>query len=228
MAVSWSAQKRLMFAAAVPFFIWLAWYSFTTTNRPSAPVGYFAIGMAVLVVLFQAHLARYRLTIDADGLIERSLLGEWRLPFSEIRKVEGIAQKREGGGVTRWAASTDEAFHLVIHGVDRRISVHRWMTGVDELLAALRIAGALERDDPSVMPAFRPSPLNAELNRASDLAASVKLIVVIGVASWIGALVLVAKTGLQLSGNLLVDISLVALVPVAVVLVALARRARSG
>jgi hypothetical protein len=217
-----------MFAAAVPFFIWLAWYSFNTTNRPSDAVGYFAIAMAVLAALFQLHLARYRLSIDADGLIERSLLGERRLPFNEIRKVEGIGRHTDGTRVTRWAASPDEAFHLVIHGVDRRISLHRWMSGVDELLAALRVAGALERDDPSVVPAFRPSPLNDELNRAYDLAANVKLLLVTGVTSWIGALVLVAKTGLQLSGNLLVDISVVALVPVAGVLVALARRERSG
>jgi hypothetical protein len=211
--VTWSPKARGLFLLAVPAFVWLSWYSFTTANSPSPVVGYLAIGMGVAAVIFQVHLGWYRVIADQEGIVERWLGGQRSIAWNRIRKVEYIAQTGNAEEIYRWSSSPEAAFHIIVHGDTARISVHRGMRGIDAFVAALRSAGVVDRDDPSVRPLMGPSPLNSALNQAYDVVSLFKVGVLVLPLSWIGGLLVVATTRFQLAGNLFVDGTLVALVP---------------
>ena len=210
--VRWSWKARLGLALTVPVLGCLSAYAFLASNEPSEGVGIFAAVAAVVAALLQVPLARYRLVADPHGFSVRSLRGHRRFGWADVRKVELIGQAQQGGRIVRWASTPEDAFHVVLHTRTGRISVQRWMTGLDPLIALLRDVGVLEREDPSVVPVFRPSRTNRALMRIHDGLAFAHLLLLLPLG-WIGGLMAVATTGIALSGNLFVDGTLVSLVP---------------
>lgn len=210
--IQWSAKGRLLSLAALGFMEWLRWYS-ANSQKPSAYAGYMAIVMGAGVLGFLIHQMWYRVTIDGDGLTERMWIGETKIAWREIRKVECIAQFRDGDHIVRSKSSFEYAFHIVIHGQENRIALHRWMTGIDALGEVMRREGVLERDDASVRPVHMPSRLNAILIKAVDVMSLIKVVVLVLPLTWFGGLLAVSVFTLRLTGNLFVDGTLVAMAP---------------
>jgi hypothetical protein len=222
--VQWSLRGKALLALFIPTLAWLSWYSFTSITQPSPIIGWLAGGAAIAAVLLQAHLAVYRVVAGPEGITERFLWGSRLVPWNDVQRVEAIAQATEGGKIHRWAAEPDAAFHIIVHTRRGRISVHRWMTGVDAFIEALRErrGGAayrdmetapIERRDPSVQPVLRPSPLGAALNQVHDGLVLFKLVVFFVPLTWLVGILIVISTHLDVSGNPLVDGMLVAALP---------------
>jgi hypothetical protein len=221
--VRWSAKGRALFALFVPFCAWLSWYAFTSQTAPSPGVGYLAIAGTIGAIVFQVHLAIYRVRTSAAGIIETSLRGTRCVPWRDVRKVELVAQARDGNRIQRWASSPEDAFHIIVHTQQGRIAVHRWMSNVDGFIASLdrsrpahyRDGGTpvAAREDPSVKSVLEPSPLNAVVNQASEGLALVQAMVISVPLSLLLGLLGVIWTNLSITGSLLIDAALVALVP---------------
>jgi hypothetical protein len=222
--VRWSAKRRALLGLFVPVFAWLSWWSFTSVQKPSPEAGWLAAGGALAAVLFQVHAAVYRVTAGPTGISERSLWGTRFVAWGEVQKVEAIAQATDGGKIHRWAAEPEAAFHIIVHTRKGRVSVHRWMIGVDSFIEALREGGGgasyremetspLERNDPSVKPALRPSRFNAALNQVYDGLILFKLVVLFLPLSWLGGVMAAIEFHLVISGNPFVDGTIVAALP---------------
>jgi hypothetical protein len=222
--VRWSPKGRALLALSVPVFAWLSWYSFTSVTQPSPAAGYVSIGATVAALLFQLHLATYRLEAGPRGITETFLWGQRVVAWDDVLKVEAIAQAAGSGQIYRWSAAPEAAFHIVVHSRKGRVSVHRWMTGVDDLIEALRVGrGAspyregemrpIDRDDPSVKPALRASPINKVVNQVHDGLLLFKAVVLVLPLSWVGGVIVAISTGFRVSGNPFVDGTLVALAP---------------
>ena len=242
--VRWSAKGRALLALFVPGLAWLSWYAFTSVTQPSPGVGWLAGAGAVCALLLQVHFAVYRVSAGPEGISERFLWGTRVVAWNDVQTVEAIAQASEAGKIHRWAAEPDAAFHIIVHTRRGRVSVHRWMTGVDAFIDALRErrGGAayremdtspIERRDPSVRPVLRPSPLGAALNQVHDGLMLFKVVVLVVPLTWVGGVLIVVSTRLQVSGNPVVDGTLLATLPWAIGLgvykwVERARRERFG
>jgi hypothetical protein len=221
--VRWSTKGRALLALSVPFCAWLAWYSFTSSTQPSPVVGYLAVAGTLGALVLQAHLAVYRVQATIAGIVETSLRGTRRIPWRDVTKVEFVAQARDGDKIVRWAASPEEAFHVIVHTRQGRVAVHRWMKDVDDLVAALRrdreamyreaATPAVARDDPTVRSVLAPSPLNAAVNRAHDGLALLRAVLVALPLSWLTGLAAVIATRASITGSLWIDATLAALVP---------------
>lgn len=222
--VQWSAKGKALLALFVPVLAWLSWYAFTSVSQPSPGVGWLSAFAAVAAVLLQLHLAVYRVEVGPAGISERFLWGKRLVAWDDVQKVEAIAQATDGAKIHRWSAEPEAAFHIIIHTRKGRVSVHRWMTGVDDFVEALRVARGgspyrqektrpIDRDDPRVKPALQPSPVNAALARAYDAMVLVKAIVLVLPLSWLGGVMVAISTGLHVSGSPFVDGTLLAALP---------------
>ncbi|MEO6575717.1 MAG: hypothetical protein ABIP89_17835, partial [Polyangiaceae bacterium] len=158
------------------------------------------------------------------GITERFLWGERRVDWDDVQKVEAIAQANQSGKIERWSTEPEAAFHIVVHTRKGRVSVHRWMTGVDDFVEALRVGrggspyreaeqSAIDRDDPSVKSVLAASPIRETVNKVYDGVMLFKIVVLVLPLSWLGGLMVVITTNFALSGNPILDGTLVALVP---------------
>lgn len=167
--VRWSPKVRALPSLGVAFCCWLAWYSFTSLHAPSVPAGITAIAMAIGGVVLQLQMLRFRLVATDDGLTKTTLFGETTIPWSDVLQVEAIGRAQHGDVLLRFATRPEDAFDIVVHTKQGRIGVNRHMSGIDALIAELRVrrGGAdyrtaptspVERQDPSVDPVLKPRP----------------------------------------------------------------------
>jgi hypothetical protein len=222
--VRWSTKGRALIGLFVPVLAALSWYSFTSTTQPNDTVGYLAAAAAVGALALQLHFATYRVRADADGITETSFFGRRAVSYGDVQRVEFIAQRGNGRQIARWASGPGDAFHVIVHSKRGRISVHRWMDDVDDFIAALqrdrggstyrdRREPPAERRDPQARSVLESTPLHRGLQKAHEgvrLAAAILLILPLG---WTGGVMLVATYGLQFSGSMWIDGTLVSLVP---------------
>jgi len=150
--VRWGWRARALFALAIPIFTALSLWAFYSKTNPSAVGGCVIALAAVGAIVVQVAAARYRLDADTSGLIERTLFGTRTFTWREIERVDSLAQRDEGGKIVRWSAPPEEAFHLTLHARRGRVSVNRWMTGIDDLIALLRQVGALPLGELASLP----------------------------------------------------------------------------
>jgi len=220
----WGTKGRLLLALFVPVCACLSWYGFTATTNPSPAVGWLAGAGAIGALFLQAHLAVYRVHADATGIKERFLWGERAFSWDDVQKVEAIAQRTDGRTIVRWASTPEEAWHIIVHTRKGRVSVHRWMTGVDDLIALLRTTQGMStyreaatapvaREDPSVKPVFKPSKLNATLNQVHAGLVLFKVVVFVIPLTLVGGVIAAVNLKVAVTGNILIDGVLVALLP---------------
>jgi hypothetical protein len=155
------------------------------------------------------------LEVRGDGLAVRTALAATRLVrWEDVQRVELIGQTTDGATITRWRADRDTAFHVVIHTREGRISVHRWMIGVDALLDALSRAGVLDRADPTVPELFQPErPIARAITGATRVMSAIEtasMTAGLAIGTFIAALVLVDGR-IRIVDGLLIDALLVAL-----------------
>jgi hypothetical protein len=221
--VRWSPKARGLFALFLPFFAWLAWYSFTSARAPSPPAGVASIVMGALSLVFQAHLARFRVEAGPDGITAASLGGVRRIPWGDVLQVDAIGRATDGDVTRRFRAAPEHAFDVIVHTRHGRVALNRWMSGVDGFVAELhvrrggdyRTAGTspLARKDPSVEPVLRHTPvLEAATTVASGLT-TIALVFFVGLLSLLGGFIVVATTPLRPTGNIIFDGALASLVP---------------
>lgn len=164
--VAWPTQSRVIVALLVPSLIGLSHWSRTTTNEPSERAAQVFLSFALGALVLLIHVAVYRLEANAEGLTERRLWGVRRIAWSEIRKVELSAPTTDVDTITGQDASAPDAFHVVIHTVRGAVGVHRWMSGVGELLGVLAERGVLGRDDPALRSVLTKTPVHSALEKA--------------------------------------------------------------
>ncbi len=214
-------------ALAVPILAALSWWSFVSPTNPSPTLGYVVAVGACAAVLLQVHFASYRVDANPEGITETWLWGRRQVGWDDVQKVECIAQAGNGRTIQRWSSSPEEAFHIVVHTRRGRISVHRWMSGVDDLVAALgadraaqpyrqKRESVLERDDPTVKPLLGPSTARDVANRVYDGLVLFKVVALVLPLSWIGGLMVSLHAGLTVSGSPFVDATLVGMIPWAI------------
>jgi hypothetical protein len=222
--VKWTTKGRAVLGLFVPGLAWLSWYAFTSRTQPSPAVGWLAAVGAVGAVCVQGHLAVYRLRADASGMRERFLWGTRFVGWDDVQKVESIAQQKQGRTVYRWSSTPEEAWHIIVHTRKGRVGVHRWMTGVDDFIAVLRTtqgtstyrevgARPIDREDPSVKPVHQPSALGATLNQVHEGLIFVKVVLFVIPLTWAGGMMAAVGLRVRITDNLLVDGTLLALVP---------------
>lgn len=156
--VRWSAKGRALYALPMPLFAAGAWFALPSAAHPSVFVAASCVALSLSAALFQLHTAFYRLEADRRGFEERWLWGSRRRSWDEVRKVELIAQRAKGQAIVPSSSGAKDAFHVLLHTRSGRVSVHRLMNGVDELLSLLAAVHVLERDDPEVPSALPPAP----------------------------------------------------------------------
>jgi hypothetical protein len=228
--VRWSWKGHAGLALVVLLLAGSSLYSFTTPYAPSPRVGVLAAVAAGVVALLEIPLAWYRLVADTQGLSVRSLLRRRQVAWQDVQKVEFIGQTRVSGEIVRWASTPQEAFHVVIHARGQRFSLHRWMTGIDDLVVLLAAVAVIDRDDPDIASAFEPTAASWTLRRAHD---GLELLYLVGLGlpiSWLLGVMVVVVNDLRLSGNPWLDGTVVALLPwgLAFGVYALVRRVRAA
>jgi hypothetical protein len=215
-SVSWSARGRALAAIPIPAFALLAWYSFASIEHPSPAAGYASIAAAAAAGLFQIHAAVYRVDVDGNGIRERFLWGTRTVGWADVLKVEAIAQTTTGGKVHRWHSLPEDAFHIVIHSKRGRVMVHRWMTGLDALVVALRVprggssyrvaaSSVLDRDDPGLKPAFQRSRGAEAVERGVRRVILGLWVLLIALFGWLGGVILAVKADLHITGHPFID-----------------------
>lgn len=221
--VRWPPKVRALAALFVPAMAWLAYYAFTAEQAPSPPAGVAAIGMGVLALVFQLHLARFRVEAGEAGIVVTTLRGVRRIPWSEVQKVEAIGRSQEGSTTVRFATAPELAFDLVVHTRQGRVAVNRWMTGMDAFVAELGVrrggdyrtpeTSALEKDDPTVTPALRPQPVLETTTRVVSAITTGAVVVLVAFMSLCLGFVGAAVGSFRVTGDFVLDGALGALAP---------------
>jgi hypothetical protein len=213
--VRWGGWARAGFALTIPLFVLVSAWSFHSIDAAGDPAGVvvatlcalFAVGALVL----QVHCGRYEVVADVAGIEERSLRGVQRFAWRDVVGVECIAQRRRNGLIERWESYPEEAFHILIRTRHARIAVHRWMRGVDELVALLREVGALDRDRPLRR---EPPPLGEQVVRRYVAGVwLLRALVPVLLLSWLCGLLVMIKFQIRITGLPLVDATLTAALP---------------
>jgi hypothetical protein len=217
--VRWGARRRIVAALAIPVCAVIAVWAFVSTDRPSVPAGAAMVLFTAGAVFFQVYLARFRIEATGDGLFIRDLGPRRRIGFDEVDKVECIAQARHNGAIVRWPTTPEQAFFIVIHTKRGRVTAHRWMLGVDDLVASLRAASVMPQQGAPPGATTEKKPLEKALRGATRVLSGIELVLLttlIGLFWLMIALMVVAVKNVRVTGNLFVDAVLVALVPAAV------------
>jgi len=242
-SVRWSAKRRALLALLIPLWGGLSWNGFTS-SRGSPTVGWMTLAAAVAALLLQVHTAYYRVDTSRAGITERWLWKRVQVSWNDVLQIDAIGQAATSAGIQRWSSSVEEAFHLVVHTRQGRISVHRWMTGVDDFIEVLRVArsevayretdqAVLERTDATVRPAFVDDHRSRTITRVAGGVALARALFLAVVLTWLVGIFAAALTGFRLVDNPFVDGTLLAMLPWALgwlvyKLVARARATRFG
>lgn len=221
--VRWSPKARAILGLSIPAMAWLAFYAYTAERAPSAPAGATAIVLGILALVFQIHLARFRVEAGEAGIVVTTLRGVRRIAWSEVQKVEAIGRAQEGKTAVRFTTTPELAFDIVVHTRQGRVSVNRWMTGVDAFVAELGVrrggdyrapeTSALDRDDTSVTPALRPQPVLEAATAVVSTATSAVVLFFVGLLSLAFGFVAAATGTFRPTGVFVVDGTIGSLAP---------------
>ena len=177
--VKWSWKGRVLatLLTIVPLSVWLGMAD-TSQSLVSKAIVAFIAGFGCLML--QLHMIRFRVDAGPMGLSETRFWRKRHVAWNDIRQVECTAQAWQSGRIYRWPSSPEEAFHIVVHTRDGRISVNRWMTDLDAFARVLRVArstgpyreiavSAIERIDPSVRRVTLPTEAHPLVNHLYDM-----------------------------------------------------------
>lgn len=219
--ITWSWRARavagLLAAASGGSTVWAA-----LDARTSAAVAVAGGALALVLAILALETCVFRVRVDGEGLRRRSLRGTDAIAWREVRGVRLFASRHEGFQIVHrrtddFAAATHA--RLVPASGDRRPwDFNGWMRGFDGLLAY-----AQEHKLPALFDVESVDPpVVARTLRALNRANAIGLQMVAGFALFftlfVAAVGVVAGLDVNVTGNILVDLGLVAVGILAVVL----------
>ena len=209
--VRWSSRARLYAAISLPPLAALTVWSYAEQGIDfAALMGGFLLLIATATNL---HFWCFRIETNPDGIEIRNLLGKKRIPWSDIKNVELIAQWSSDEGIVR--QSTDnpsEAYHIILVLRDKRINLNRHMDGIDDLIEAQQRQGTLVLNNEIMQAAAAraETPVMRGLKAAGKGANFAEVAFGAGFATFIVSLITAASSSFAITGSFFVDMGIVA------------------